>query len=216
MNGRFWNRMEEAADPTGENGGGDGGAAKPYLGGGSGEGSGEGKKLGGGDGGAAQATDDDYIRAFVKDEVLLGDDKDVQLDAELAKGVLPTARELGVSPQAFSKLANALAKAQVERAREDMKARVDYFNRMKEESVRRYSQRDFAKINAAIDHHFKPGGIMNSVIRNSELGADPEFLALMRRLGDEVAEDTSSGSAAGGGGAPYDPNSIADLAKMWK
>ena len=164
----------------------------------------------------SQATDDDYLKAFVKDEVLLGDDKDVQLDAELAKGVLPTARELGVSPQAFSKLANALAKAQVERAREDMRARVDYFNRMKEESVRRYSQRDFAKINAAIDHHFKPGGIMNSVIRNSELGADPEFLALMRRLGDEVAEDTSSGSAAGGGGAPYDPNSIADLAKMWK
>ena len=222
MHGIIWmkrhTKMDEAADPTGEGGAGDGGTppsdtstdgdGKPYLG--------EPKP---GDRGCDQpksATDEDYLKAFAKDEKLLGDDKSVTLDAELAKGVLPTARELGVSPETFNRLANALAKAQVDRAREAMKARVDYFEKMKQESMRIYTPKDFERINSAIDRWFKPGGTMNAVIRNSELGADPEFLALMNHLGKAVAEDGAAGAGAGGGSGGYDPNSIDGLAKAWK
>lgn len=249
MHGIIWmkrhTKMDEAADPTGEGGAGDGGTppsatstggdqkpdnpapdaadgdGKPYLG--------EPKP---GDKGDKQpkdganapkpgeppksATDEDYLKAFAKDEKLLGDDKSVTLDAELAKGVLPTARELGVSPETFNRLANALAKAQVDRAREAMKARVDYFEKMKQESMRTYTPKDFERINSAIDRWFKPGGTMNAVIRNSELGADPEFLALMNHLGKAVAEDGAAGAGAGGGSGGYDPNSINGLAKAWK
>lgn len=232
-------KMDEAADPTGEGGAGDGGTppsatstggdqkpanpapaaaggdGKPYLGE---------PKSGDKDGAKdpkpgeqpKPATDEDYLKAFAKDEKLLGDDKSVTLDAELAKGVLPTARELGVSPETFNRLANALAKAQVDRAREAMKARVDYFEKMKQESMRTYTPKDFERINSAIDRWFKPGGTMNAVIRNSELGADPEFLALMHHLGKAVAEDGAAGAGEGGGSGGYDPNSIDGLAKAWK
>jgi hypothetical protein len=163
----------------------------------------------------AQATDEDYAKALQKDTALLGDDQRIQLDAELFKACVPVMRKYGVSPEAANALANALAKAQVDDAKARMQARIDYFEKMKQESLRTYTPADFETINAGIDKWFKPGGIMNSVIRNSELGADPEFLALMHHLGKTAREDDGAGAGAGGGGGGADPNSTAGLSELW-
>ena len=157
----------------------------------------------------------EYLSALVKDEALLGDDKSVQLDGELFKSVVPILQKHGIAPAAANEMANALAKAQIEQAKTAMQARMDYFEKMKQESLRTYTQRGFEKINAGIDKWFKPGGTMNQVIRNSELGADPEFLALMHHLGEMAAEDDGAGADAGGGADAGDPNSISGLASIW-
>ena len=155
------------------------------------------------------------MKAFVKDEKLLGNEKEIKLDSELAKAVLPTAKECGLTPENYAKLANALAAAQVQQAKDAMKNRVEYFQKMKQESMRTYTPRDFEAINAGIDKYFKPGGTMNYVIRNSELGADPEFLALMKTLGEHCREDGATGTTSAGGSKSYDPNDISGLAKQW-
>lgn len=202
-----------------------GGAAdRPYLGapaGGAADGGGD-KPAEGADAqkDAAAATpdplsDEAYDKALVKDTALLGEDKNLVIDHDLAKSVMPTARELGVTPEAFNRLANAMAKAQVDKAREELRGRIEYFEKMKQQSLRTYTQRDFEQINAGIDRWFKPGGIMNSVIRNSELGADPEFLALMHHLGAASRTDSGAGAADGGGGSGANPNGIDGLARMW-
>lgn len=160
-------------------------------------------------------SDEDYMKAFVKDEKLLGNEKEIKLDSELAKAVLPTAKECGLSPENYAKLANALAAAQVQQAKDAMKNRVEYFQKMKQESLRTYTPRDFEAINAGIDKYFKPGGTMNYVIRNSELGADPEFLALMKTLGEHCREDNATGTTTAGSSKSYDPNDISGLAKQW-
>jgi hypothetical protein len=157
----------------------------------------------------------EYVAALVKDEALLGDDKSVQLDSALFKAVVPTLQKYGVSPEAANALANNLAKAQIEQAREASKARIEYFERMKQESMRTYTQKDFEQINKGIDKWFKPDGVMNRVIRNSELGADPEFLALMHHLGEAVKVDGIAGAGAGGGGSAGDANGIEGLSKIW-
>lgn len=182
----------------------DGGDPKPFLG--------ESKP-----GGTppAQATDDDYAKALQKDTALLGDDQRIQLDADLYKACVPVMRKYGVSPEAANALANALAKAQVDDAKARMQQRIDYFEKMKQESMRTYTPADFETINAGIDRWFKPGGVMNNVIRNSELGADPEFLALMHHLGKAVAQDDGAGAAGGGGGPSVDPNSEQGLSDLW-
>jgi len=151
----------------------------------------------------------------VKDESLLGDDKRITLDADLYKACVPVMQKYGVTPEAANALANALAKAQVDDARARMQQRIDYFEKMKQESLRTYTPADFETINAGIDRWFKPGGVMNSVIRNSELGADPEFLALMHHLGKAAKEDGGTGAAGGGGGAGVDPNTTQGLSDLW-
>ena len=163
----------------------------------------------------APPSEDDYAKALAKDEALLGDDKRIQLDASLYKACIPALQKYGVPPEAANALANALAKAQVDDAKARMQARLDYFEKMKQESLRTYTPRDFETINAGIDRWFKPGGIMNNVIRNSELGADPEFLSLMHHLGKAVAQDDGAGAAGGGGGPSVDPNSEQGLSDLW-
>ena len=168
-----------------------------------------------GDGGSTPTAAEDYEKALVKDEALLGNDGRIQLDAELYKACIPVMQKYGVPPEAANALANALAKAQLDDAKARMADRLDYFNRMKQESLRTYTPADFETINAGIDHWFKPGGVMNAVIRNSELGADSEFLALMHHLGKAAREDGAAGAANGGGTATGDPNGIDGLSKMW-
>lgn len=151
----------------------------------------------------------------MKDEALLGDDKRITLDADLYKACVPVMQKYGVTPEAANALANALAKAQVDDAKARMQARIDYFEKMKQESLRTYTPADFEAINAGIDRWFRPGGVMNSVIRNSELGADPEFLALMHHLGKAAKEDGGAGAAGGSGGASVDPNTTQGLSDLW-
>lgn len=146
---------------------------------------------------------------------MLGNDGAVELDSALLKACVPALQKYGVSPEAANALANAFAKAQLDQSRQALQARMDYFEQMKQESLRKYTQGDFQTINAGIDKWFKPGGIMNQVIRNSELGADPEFLALMHHLGKAAKQDDGAGASGGGGGAGIDPNTTQGLADLW-
>jgi hypothetical protein len=189
------------------------GDPKPFLGDPPKDGAGDPPKDGAGD--PKPVEESEYLSALVKDEALLGDDKDVQLDGELFKSVVPILQKHGIAPAAANEMANALAKAQIEQAKAAMQSRLDYFEKMKQESLRTYTQRGFEKINAGIDKWFKPGGTMNQVIRNSELGADPEFLALMHHLGEAAMEDDGAGADSGGGADAGDPNSISGLASIW-
>lgn len=217
--GRHYCVVDDAAGGAGGGGGGgkDGaGAPNPDDGGvGGKDGAGASNPDDGGAGAAKPIEESEYLSALVKDEALLGDDKSITLDGELFKSVVPILQKHGIAPAAANEMANALAKAQIEQAKTAMQARMDYFEKMKQESLRTYTQRGFEKINAGIDKWFKPGGTMNQVIRNSELGADPEFLALMHHLGEMAAEDDGAGADAGGGYDAGDPNSIAGLSSMW-
>ena len=156
-----------------------------------------------------------YLDAIVKDEAVFGKDDNLVFDQNLIKAVIPACQKYGVSTEAANAIANAFAKAQLDGARAAYKERCDYFAKMNGEAKEKYTDADFEIINAGIDRYFKPGGIMNKVIRNSELGADPEFLALMHELGAAAKEDAGKGAAAGGGSGGGDPNGIAGLAKLW-
>lgn len=200
---------DNPADPEPEDAPPDGGD-RPFLGG-SGETEGEagkggeaGKPEGGGE---AEAPDEQaYLDAVKKDEGVLGNDQNLVFDDRLVKAVIPACREHGVSPKAANAIANAFAKAQLDAAREAYRARCEWFQKVNGEARAKYSDADFAQINKGIDRCFRPGGVMNNVVRNSELGADPEFLALMHRIGAEAREDDGKGAAAGGGAGAYDPN----------
>lgn len=226
--------MDEATDSSGEGGGGDGttppaennagdeggeggeGEEKPFLGDTkSGEEKpGEGKEGTEGEKPKA-ATEEDYLKAVVKDDEVLGKDTKMEIDSALVKALIPKAQELGVTPDQMKALANHLAKAQIEQAKEFSKSRIEYFEKMKAESLQKYTQKDFEQINKGIDKWFKPNGVMNNVIRNSELGADPEFLALMHHLGEAVKEDGLSGAGSGSGSGGGDGNGIDGLSKLW-
>ena len=156
-----------------------------------------------------------YLDAIKKDEQLFGKDDNLVFDQNLVKAVIPTCQKYGISTEAANAMANAFAKAQVDGARAAYKERCDYFAKMNDAARAKYSDGDFEQINAGIDRWFKPGGIMNNVIRNSELGADPEFLALMHELGKAAKEDKGAGAAAGGGTDGGDPNGINGLSKLW-
>ena len=156
-----------------------------------------------------------YLDAIKKDEQLFGKDDNLVFDQNLVKAVIPTCQKYGVSVEAANAIANAFAKAQFDGARAAYKERCDYFAKMNGEARAKYTDGDFEQINRGIDKWFKPGGIMNNVIRNSELGADPEFLALMHELGAAVKEDGGKGAAAGGGEDVGDANGIKGLSKLW-
>jgi len=190
------------------------GGDKPFLGGKKEEP--ENKDDGGKPGDKPAAADEKaYLDAIVKDEAVFGKDDNLVFDQNLIKAVIPACQKYGVSTEAANAIANAFAKAQLDGARAAYKERCDYFAKMNGEARAKYSDDDFEQINRGIDKYFKPGGIMNNVIRNSELGADPEFLALMHELGAAAKEDAGKGAAAGGGEGGGDPNGITGLSKLW-
>lgn len=157
-----------------------------------------------------------YLDAIVKDEAVFGKDDNLAFDQGLIKAVIPVCQKHGISTEAANALANAFAKAQLDGARAAYKERCDRFAKMNGEARAKYTDGDFEQINRGIDKWFKPGGVMNNVIRNSELGADPEFLALMHELGAAEREDDGKGAAAGGGdGGTGDANGINGLSKLW-
>lgn len=200
---------------NGGTGGTGGGTDKPFLGGGNkppeNKNGGENKNQP-----PPNAPDEKaYLDAIKKDEQLFGKDDNLVFDQNLIKAVIPTCQKYGVSVEAANAIANAFAKAQFDGARAAYKERCDYFAKMNGEARAKYTDGDFEQINRGIDKWFKPGGTMNNVIRNSELGADPEFLALMHELGAAVKEDGGKGAAAGGGEDVGDANGIKGLSKLW-
>lgn len=160
-------------------------------------------------------TDDDYVKAISKDTSLLGDDNAVNFHEPYIKGMAQVFREEGVSPKSANKIANAFAKMQIDEAKESLAKRREYFEKMNQVAMRTYSQSDWRKINAAIDANFKKDGAMNYTIRNSELGADPEFLAFLLKVGATNVTDTVAGATDGVGGSSGDPNTYNGISKMW-
>jgi hypothetical protein len=226
-----------AGGAGGDNGGGTGGTGGAGGGtggtGGAGGGEGSGGTGNGGDGGdkpflgnkppenkngnePPNAPDEKtYLDAVKKDEAVFGKDDNIAFDQNLVKAVIPACQKHGITPEAAKDIANAFAKAQFDAARAAYKERCDYFAKLNGEARAKYTDGDFEQINAGIDKWFKPGGVMNNVIRNSELGADPEFLALMHELGKAAKEDKGAGAAAGGGEGTGDANGISGLSKLW-
>lgn len=157
-----------------------------------------------------------YLDAVRKDEGVFGKDDALEFDQRLVKSVIPVCQKHGISPEAANALANAFAKAQLDGAREGLKERAARFQKMNGEARAKYSDQDFEQINRGIDKWFRPGGVMNAVVRNSELGSDPEFLALMHRLGAAEREDAGKGAAAGGDGSAGQEAGFAGIAAAWK
>lgn len=157
-----------------------------------------------------------YLDAVKKNEEIFGKNDALEFDQRLVKSVIPVCQKHGISPEAANELANAFAKAQLDGAREAMKERAERFKKMNGEARAKYSDADFAQINRGIDKWFKPGGVMNAVVRNSELGSDPEFLALMHSLGAAEREDAGKGAASGGNGSAGQEAGFAGIAAAWK
>lgn len=157
-----------------------------------------------------------YLDAVKKNEEIFGKNDALEFDQRLVKSVIPVCQKHGISPEAANALANAFAKAQLDGARELLKERAERFAKMNGEARAKYSDADFAQINRGIDKWFKPGGVMNAVVRNSELGSDPEFLALMHSLGAAEREDAGKGAAAGGNGSAGQDAGFSGIAAAWK
>ncbi len=138
-----------------------------------------------------------------------------QVDVEALKAVAPTLKECGVSPENANKLINALAKYQLDRARDAHEKRMADNTKAKALAAATFTKNDLATINRAIDAKFKPGGIMNYIIRYSELGNDLEFLALMKEIGERLPSNESLGGANGGTGTTGQSAGFEGIAAAW-
>ena len=141
--------------------------------------------------------------------------KDVEVDAGAMKAVGPILKEAGVSVETANKLVNALAKYQVEQFKERQQQRFADNKAMHDAAVQKYSKVDFEQINAGIDAAFAPGGVMNYVIRNSEIGNDPEFLALMLWYGQHKPTNTQPAGGSGSGTTGQSAG-FSGIAEAWK
>ena len=147
-------------------------------------------------------SDEDFTKAIVASDAVkkAAGDEEIQLSPELVKGMLPAIRKANLTPEQANELANELAAQQIAAAKAHYDARVADVKQMDAEAMKLFpDKQSWDSIGAGIKHFFKPGGTMFETISHSELGVDPEFLALMKWAGERVAKD-SLGSAPGSGG----------------
>ena len=142
--------------------------------------------------------------------------KDVEVDPGAMKAMAPLLKEAGISVETAGKLVNALARYQVEQFKERQKERFEDNKRMHDAAVQKYCKADFEQINAGIDFAFAKDGVMNYIVRNSEIGNDPEFLELMRWYGSHHQTDRQPSGGAGGGGTTGQPAGFSGIAESWK
>ena len=138
------------------------------------------------------------------------------MDAGAMKAVAPILKEAGVSVETAGKLVNALARYQVEQFKARNAERYADNKRMHDAAIQKYSKVDFEQINAGIDAAFAPGGVMNYIIRNSEIGNDPEFLSLMLWYGQHKPTNTQPTGGGGGSGTTGQPAGFVGIAKSWE
>ncbi len=155
---------------------------------------------------------EDYADKVSIDESIA---KDVMVDKGAMMAVAPLLKEAGVSVEMAGKLLNTLAKYQVEQFKERQQERYADNKKMHDAAVAKYSRADFEQINAGIDAAFKPDGVMNFVVRNSELGNDPEFLELMKWYGQHRPTDTQPSTAAATGGTTGQGAGYSGIAGAW-
>lgn len=156
---------------------------------------------------------EDYAEKVSIDESIA---KDVMVDKGAMMAVAPLLKEAGVSVEMAGKLLNTLAKYQVEQFKERQQERYADNKKMHDAAVAKYSRVDFEQINAGIDAAFKPDGVMNFVVRNSEIGNDPEFLELMKWYGQHRPTDTQPSTAAATGGTTGQGAGFSGIAGAWK
>ena len=139
----------------------------------------------------------------------------IEVDKDAVNVVAPFLKEWNVPLEQANKLVNAFAKFQIDKFRERNQERFNDNKRMHDEALRTYSKQDFIAINSAIDSYFKPDGVMNYVIRHSELGNDPEFLALMKDLGTRLPANAQPAAGAGTAGTTGQAAGYNGIASAW-
>ena len=159
-----------------------------------------------------EVNEEDYATKITLDETIA---KDVEVDVGAMKAVAPILKEAGVSVETAGKLVNALARYQVEQFKARNAERYADNKRMHDAAIQKYSKVDFEQINAGIDAAFARDGVMNYIIRNSEIGNDPEFLALMLWYGQHKPTNTQPAGGGGGGGTTGQAAGFNGIAKAW-
>ena len=159
-----------------------------------------------------EVNEEDYATKITLDETIA---KDVEVDAGAMNAVAPILKEAGVSVETAGKLVNALARYQVEQFKARNAERYADNKRMHDAAIQKYSKVEFEQINAGIDAAFARDGVMNYIIRNSEVGNDPEFLALMLWYGQHKPTNTQPAGGGGGGGTTGQAAGFNGIAKAW-
>lgn len=160
-----------------------------------------------------EINEEDYATKVTIDAEIA---KDVEVDQGAMKAVAPILKEAGITVEVAGKLVNALARYQVEQFKARNAERFADNKRMHDAAIQKYSKADFAQINAGIDAAFKRDGVMNFVVRNSEIGNDPEFLELMKWYGAHHPTNTQPTGGGTGGGTTGQPAGFAGIAESWK
>ena len=160
-----------------------------------------------------EINEEDYATKVTIDAEIA---KDVEVDQGAMKAVAPILKEAGISVETAGKLVNALARYQVEQFKERQKERFDDNKRMHDAALQKYSKADFEQINAGIDAAFARDGVMNYIVRNSEIGNDPEFLELMKWYGAHHPTNTQPSGSGTGSGTTGQPAGFAGIAESWK
>ena len=162
---------------------------------------------------ANEINEDDYATKVTIDAEIAND---VQVDQGAMKAVAPILKEAGISVETAGKLVNALARYQVEQFKARQQERFDDNKRMHDAAIQKYSKADFEQINAGIDAAFARDGVMNYIVRNSEIGNDLEFLELMKWYGSHHPTNTQPTGGGTGGGTTGQPAGFAGIAKSWE
>lgn len=151
----------------------------------------------------SKIPDEDYAKVMVADEETkkLASDERIKLSPELVTGMLPHLKAAGVKPEQAAQLANSLAREQIKAEKARVAERVENCKRLNAEAMKLYpAESDWKLIGAGVAKFFRPGSPMHYTITHSELGSDPEFLALMKYVGERVQKDGAAGAASGTGG----------------
>lgn len=159
-----------------------------------------------------EINEDDYATKVTIDTEIA---KDVEVDQGAMKAVAPLLKEAGVTVEMAGKLVNALARYQIEQFKARQKERFEDNKRMHDAAVQKYSKADFDQINAGIDFAFARDGVMNYIVRNSEIGNDPEFLELMKWYGAHHPTDRQPAGSGVGGGTTGQPAGFNGIAQSW-
>ena len=151
----------------------------------------------------SKIADEDYTKAMVADAETkkIAADEKIELSPELVKSMLPHLKAAGVKPEQAAQLANSLAREQIKAEKARIEARVENCKKLNKEATKLFpAESDWKAIGAGVAKFFKPGSPMHYTITHSELGSDPEFLALMKYVGERVQKDGAAGAASGTGG----------------
>jgi len=145
-------------------------------------------------------SDEDFAKS-----VSLGDGdefKGVTLDPDIIKTLLPVAKELGLKPDALSKLAQAHTRAIIADnakrvAAEQAQFRQDFETR-RTAAIEAMGPEGLTQVRAALSKYVKPGSFLKHMI-DMGLGNDIDFLNMARDFGKLITPDGAAGADAGSG-----------------